>query len=88
MSWAAKHADGNIRVNGLCPGAVWTSQVERWRPSGVWRGSSSCSIRTSARRRLMKRMAEIGYAALFLASDEASYATSANLTVDDGWTAL
>jgi NAD(P)-dependent dehydrogenase (short-subunit alcohol dehydrogenase family) len=40
---------------------------------------------------IMTRIAaprEIGYVALFLASDEASFMTGANVTVDAGWTAL
>src|SRR5712692_6098825 len=83
--------DDNIRVNGVCPGAVWTSQVERMAAErGVTREQLVLDPNLGAAQ-MMKRMAdprEIGYAVLFLASDEASFATGANLMVDGGWTAL
>jgi dihydroanticapsin dehydrogenase len=84
-------ADDNIRVNGVCPGAVWTSQVERLvAESGLTRDEAALQPNLGAEQ-IIKRIAdprEIAYAALFLASDEASFVTGANLMVDGGWTAV
>lgn len=83
--------DDDIRVNGVCPGAVWSSQVERLAQElGLSREEAALRPNLGAEQ-MMKRIAdprEIGYAVLFLASDEASYITGANLMVDGGWTAL
>jgi NAD(P)-dependent dehydrogenase (short-subunit alcohol dehydrogenase family) len=83
--------DDNIRVNGVCPGAVWTSQVERLvAESGLTREQAALEPNLGAEQ-IIKRIAdprEIAYAALFLASDEASFVTGANLMVDGGWTAV
>ncbi len=83
--------EDKIRVNGLCPGAVWTAQVERMATEmGLTREQAALQPNLGAEQ-MMKRIAdprEIGYAALFLASDEASFVTGANLMVDGGWTAL
>ena len=83
--------DDKIRVNAVCPGAVWTSQVQRMaKEKGLTREQAALLPDLGAAQ-MMKRIAdprEIGYAALFLASDEASFVTGANLMVDGGWTAL
>jgi NAD(P)-dependent dehydrogenase (short-subunit alcohol dehydrogenase family) len=83
--------DDNIRVNGVCPGAVWTQQVERMtREQGLTRDEAVLDPNLGAQQ-IIKRLAdprEIGYAALFLASDEASFVTGENLMVDGGWTAV
>jgi NAD(P)-dependent dehydrogenase (short-subunit alcohol dehydrogenase family) len=83
--------EDNIRVNGVCPGAVWSSQVQRLAAEqGLTREQAALQPNLGAGQ-IMKRIAdprEIGYAALFLASDEASFMTGANVMVDAGWTAL
>jgi NAD(P)-dependent dehydrogenase (short-subunit alcohol dehydrogenase family) len=80
-----------IRVNGVCPGAVWTPTAARVaEEQGLTRETAPSDPNLGAAQ-IMKRVAdprEIGYAALFLASDEASFVTGANLMVDGGWTAL
>lgn len=82
--------DDNIRVNGVCPGATWTPQVERLATEmGLTREQAALQPNLGAEQ-MVKRIAdprEIGYAALFLASDEASFITGENLMVDGGWTA-
>jgi NAD(P)-dependent dehydrogenase (short-subunit alcohol dehydrogenase family) len=83
--------DDNIRVNGVCPGAVWTQQVElAARERGLTRETAVRDPNLGAQQ-IIRRVAdprEIGYAALFLASDEASFVTGENLMVDGGWTAV
>jgi NAD(P)-dependent dehydrogenase (short-subunit alcohol dehydrogenase family) len=84
-------APDGIRVNGVCPGAVWSAQVQRLAAErGLTREQAALEPNLGAEQ-IVKRIAdprEIGYAALFLASDEASFVTGANLMVDGGWTAL
>jgi NAD(P)-dependent dehydrogenase (short-subunit alcohol dehydrogenase family) len=83
--------DDEVRVNAVCPGAVWSSQVQLMAAElGLTREQAALRPNLGAEQ-MMKRIAdprEIGYAALFLASDEASFVTGANLMVDGGWTAL
>jgi NAD(P)-dependent dehydrogenase (short-subunit alcohol dehydrogenase family) len=83
--------EDKIRVNGICPGAVWSSQLQRLAAEqGLTREQAALEPNMGAGQ-IMKRIAdprEIGHAALFLASDEASFVTGANLMVDGGWTAL
>jgi NAD(P)-dependent dehydrogenase (short-subunit alcohol dehydrogenase family) len=84
--------DDNIRVNAVCPGAVWTQQVERFaREQGLTREEAALRDPNLGAQQIMKRIAdprEIGRAAAFLASDEASFVTGASLMVDGGWTAV
>jgi len=83
--------DDNIRVNGVCPGAVWSSTVQGMASdAGLSRDEAALRPNLGAEQ-IIKRIAdprEIGYAALYLASDEASFVTGANLMVDGGWTAI
>jgi NAD(P)-dependent dehydrogenase (short-subunit alcohol dehydrogenase family) len=81
---AVQFARQAVRVNALCPGPVETPLLLR-----IWSETPG-----AAERRLvhlpMGRMAqprEIVNAALFLASDEASYVTGAAFVVDGGLTA-
>ncbi|MBK9746077.1 MAG: glucose 1-dehydrogenase [Anaerolineae bacterium] len=79
---AAIHARENIRVNALCPGPLRTELLMKY-------------LNTDAKkqRRLVHipmgrfgEAAEIANAALFLASDEASFVTGSNFLVDGGIT--
>lgn len=83
-------APDKIRVNAVCPGAVWTQIVERiTREAGMDRAAAEADP-TWGGMHLLKRIAdprEIAYAILFLASDEASFITAASLMVDGGYTA-
>lgn len=86
-SCAVDFAADGVRVNSVCPGTTWTPLVE----AAVGRAPDP----DAARRRLetvrpMNRLGtpdEIAAAVLFLAGQEAGYATGASLSVDGGYTA-
>lgn len=79
---ALEYADKNIRVNCICPGVIETPMVDR-----VAGGRSRERIvRTEPIGRL-GRPEEIANAALFLASDESSFATGAPFVIDGGYIA-
>lgn len=80
---AVVHARENIRVNAVSPGPLKTELL-----------MSFLNTNAKKQRRLVHvpmgrfgESAEIAHAALFLASDEASYVTGTNLQVDGGLTA-
>jgi dihydroanticapsin dehydrogenase len=83
-------APDNIRVNAVCPGAVWTQIVQRiTREAGLDRAAADAHPAWGGAH-MIRRIAEpreIAYAILFLASDEASFITAENLMVDGGYTA-
>ncbi|MAT16483.1 MAG: short-chain dehydrogenase, partial [Planctomyces sp.] len=80
----------NIRVNAVCPGTVWTQIVERLtQEAGLTRAEADAHPDWGAAH-MIPRIAdprEIANAALFLASDEASFITAECLMVDGGYTA-
>jgi NAD(P)-dependent dehydrogenase (short-subunit alcohol dehydrogenase family) len=82
---AVDHAPHNIRVNALSPGAVETRRL-------VLRfGDMAAARRIAGPKHLLQRLGqpeEIAQAALFLASDAASFMTGADLLVDGGYTAI
>jgi NAD(P)-dependent dehydrogenase (short-subunit alcohol dehydrogenase family) len=72
----------NVRVNALCPGAIQTRISPKPGDELNQRQISKTFLgRTGTPR-------EVAYAALFLASDAASYVTGAAIPVDGGWTAM
>ncbi len=79
-------ADG-IRVNCVCPGAIYTPATEKhFEFTGQDRGEF---FEQEANESFLKRFGtpeEVAFAALFLASDEASFITGAHLVVDGGAT--
>jgi dihydroanticapsin dehydrogenase len=82
-------AADNIRVNAVCPGAVWTQIVQRiTKERGLDRAAADAHPDWGGAH-LLRRIAEpreIANAILFLASDEASFITGENLMVDGGYT--
>lgn len=80
----------DIRVNAVCPGAVWTPIVQKITAEmGLDRAGADAHPDWGGAH-MLKRIAdprEIAHAILFLASPEASYITAANLMVDAGYTA-
>jgi meso-butanediol dehydrogenase / (S,S)-butanediol dehydrogenase / diacetyl reductase len=82
---AAEGAPHGIRANCISPGMIRTPATE-----GDLLAPDS-PMRTIARAIPLGRIGapeEVARCALFLASDEASYVTGANLVVDGGWSAV
>jgi NAD(P)-dependent dehydrogenase (short-subunit alcohol dehydrogenase family) len=80
---AVHFAKQGVRVNALCPGFVYTALTKRLTDDPE-------RLRFLEERHPMGRLGrpeEIAAAALFLASDEASFVTGACLPVDGGYTA-
>jgi len=82
---ALDHATDGVRINCICPGRVKTPFVaarlkEYPDPERAYREMSA----TQAMGR-MGTPEEIAAAALFLASDEASFVTGSALMIDGGW---
>lgn len=80
---AVEYAPFGIRVNALCPGFVETALTRRILK---YPAIEKALVDSTALKRL-GRAEEIAKAALFLASDDASYVTGAELAVDGGMAA-
>ncbi|MBM3949549.1 MAG: SDR family oxidoreductase [SAR202 cluster bacterium] len=81
---AIQYAKQNIRVNSVHPGNTNTPMATPYMNNPEW-------VKTWTTETPLGRFAtsdEIAYAILFLASDEASYVTGAELVVDGGITAM
>jgi len=81
LSAACDYGKHNIRVNAICPGPIQVDYSPR-------PGSPGYEYQVS--QTLLGRVgqpAEIAHAALYLASDEASFVTGITMPVDGGWTA-
>lgn len=81
-SIAYDYSPHNIRTNVICPGAIETRISPKPGSDVHQRQISKTPLARIGQPR------EVAYAALFLASDEASYITGAVLPVDGGWTAI
>jgi NAD(P)-dependent dehydrogenase (short-subunit alcohol dehydrogenase family) len=80
---ALEYGRYNIRVNAICPGAIETPMAERVRGGVV---PNPAAIKRISLLERMARPEEIAKVALFLASDDASFATGAPFIIDGGWT--
>ena len=77
----------NIRVNAVCPGAIYTPATERH--IAFENADRDEFLEKAGQDSFLKRVGrpeEVAYAALFLASDEASFITGSHLVVDGGAT--
>lgn len=83
-SMAVAHGKDNIRINCICPGTV---QTEVWDPMIERNPSILDEIIPWYPLGRIGKPADIANAALFLASDEASFATGAVFVIDGGLTA-
>jgi NAD(P)-dependent dehydrogenase (short-subunit alcohol dehydrogenase family) len=82
---AVDHAAQNIRVNALSPGAIETQRLL------LRFGDMEAARRIAGPKHLLQRLGqpeEIAQAALFLASDAASFMTGADMLVDGGYTTI
>ena len=80
---AVQYAKENIRANSLHPGPIKTPANEYL--SDPERLSRVLPLVPMGR---VGEVEEVAYAALYLASDESSFVTGAELLVDGGWTAI
>lgn len=84
---AVDFATDGIRVNALAPGAIDTPMLRR----SFARHADPAPVREASRQRhAMKRFGaaeEVAAAALYLASDDASFVTGVVLPIDGGWLA-
>lgn len=81
---AIEWAELGIRVNAIAPGYIRTELVEGLGSQGIL-DTHALERRTPQRR--LGTVEEIADAAIFLASDSASFITGSVLTVDGGWSA-
>jgi len=77
----------NIRVNSVCPGSIYTPATEKH--IAFEEADRDEFLKNAAESNFLKRVGkpeEVAYAALFLASNEASFITGEHLVVDGGAT--
>jgi NAD(P)-dependent dehydrogenase (short-subunit alcohol dehydrogenase family) len=90
---ALEYAESNIRVNTVSPGGVETpmwDRMEFWQQLKGQTGSDEATYEAMAQGVPLKRFArpeEVARAILYLASDESSYVTAADITIDGGFSA-
>jgi len=78
---ALEYASQGIRVNAVCPGYIKTPLLEQLNDEMM---QHLVSLHPLGR---LGESHEVANAVVFLASDEASFVTGANLLVDGGYTA-
>jgi NAD(P)-dependent dehydrogenase (short-subunit alcohol dehydrogenase family) len=81
---AAQHGRDNIRINSVHPGLMPPMRTSGRTADPVTRAKTLKGVPLGR----AGEVDEVAYAILFLASDESSYVTGAELVVDGGWTAV
>jgi NAD(P)-dependent dehydrogenase (short-subunit alcohol dehydrogenase family) len=88
-AWALELAPFGIRVNSLCPGSIYTSAfVKRCHDLGHDVQTEDAKESEAILLKRQGRPEEVASVAAFLASEEASYITGADILVDGGYTAV
>jgi NAD(P)-dependent dehydrogenase (short-subunit alcohol dehydrogenase family) len=83
---AVEHGPTGVRVNAICPGYIMTPMTERWLASLPDPELTMKQARAAHPLGRIGTPDDIAEAALFLASDAASFVTGAFLVVDGGLT--
>jgi NAD(P)-dependent dehydrogenase (short-subunit alcohol dehydrogenase family) len=84
---ALDHAADNIRVNSVAPGVVWSSYYDKIVATHDDPDGFKARLKARAPTNRWGEPHEIAAAILWLASDEASFATGSTMTIDGGYTA-
>jgi NAD(P)-dependent dehydrogenase (short-subunit alcohol dehydrogenase family) len=84
---ALDHAEQNIRVNCVAPGVTWSSYFEKMVADHPDPETFKARLKARSPINRWAEPIEIANAILWLASDEASFATGAMFTVDGGMSA-
>jgi NAD(P)-dependent dehydrogenase (short-subunit alcohol dehydrogenase family) len=84
---ALELASDGVRVNALCPGSTDTAMTDAWKQVQADPKEAMDSLFLLHPLGRISSPEEQAYAALFLASDEASFVTGHSLLVDGGYTA-
>jgi NAD(P)-dependent dehydrogenase (short-subunit alcohol dehydrogenase family) len=85
---AAELGRHNIRVNALCPGATRTPMGAKVKAEQAARGASLPSVDRMSVLGRMAQPIEMAKMALFLASDDSSFATGVPFINDGGWMSI
>jgi NAD(P)-dependent dehydrogenase (short-subunit alcohol dehydrogenase family) len=78
-------ADWGIRCNVIQPGFIETDMTKAMTANPVAKKFAKSALNNQVLLRRAGKAEEIGYTALFLASDESSYITGTDIVVDGGW---
>jgi NAD(P)-dependent dehydrogenase (short-subunit alcohol dehydrogenase family) len=84
---ALDHVGDNIRVNAVQPGVIWSTYFDKMLTQVPDPEAFKKGLRDRAPMGRVGQPGEIAAAMLYLASDEAAFATGTMLTVDGGYTA-
>jgi NAD(P)-dependent dehydrogenase (short-subunit alcohol dehydrogenase family) len=84
-SAAYVYADWGIRCNVIQPGFIETNMTKGIASNAIAKRTFKKTMENTILLRRAGKAEEIGYTALFLASDESSYITGTDIVVDGGW---
>jgi NAD(P)-dependent dehydrogenase (short-subunit alcohol dehydrogenase family) len=79
------YADWGIRSNVIQPGWIETDLTASMQSNPLVKKMQSGMMKNTVLLRRSGKTQDIAYTALFLASDESSYITGADIVVDGGW---
>lgn len=81
------YAPDNIRVNSIHPGFIWTPMVESFLKAAPNPDAAKHALESMHALGRMGEPSDIGWACVYLASEEARFVTGTELVVDGGYTA-